>query len=72
MLVAIDLLNAESQMWNPESKAVRLDSLTSGKNAGGLLFTHENGDFDSISVTKRRCASPISKEESHILDRCSH
>ena len=64
--------NAESTIWNPESKAVPLHSLTKGKNARGLLFTHENGDFESISVTKRRCAPPISKVESHILDRCSH
>ena len=37
----------------------------------GLLFSHENGDFGAISVTKRSCVDPISKVESHISDRCS-
>ena len=32
----------------------------------GLLFTRENGDFDTISVTERSCAASISKVESHI------
>ena len=26
----------------------------------GLLFTHNNGDFDAISVTELCCAAPIS------------
>ena len=38
----------------------------------GLLFTHKNGDIGAISVGERGCATPISKEESHISDRCSH
>jgi len=29
-------------------------------------------DFGAISVTERRCPAPVSKVESHILDRCSH
>ena len=41
-----------------------------------LLFTHKNNDFGAISVTKRSCAAPISKGESHIIfflsDRCSY
>ena len=33
-------------------------------------FTHKNSDFGAISVTdKRSCASPILKEERHILAR---
>ena len=35
----------------------------------GLLFTLKNGDFSAISGTKRSCAPPISKVESHISDR---
>ena len=38
----------------------------------GLLFTHKNGCSGAISVTKLRCAVPISQVESHISDRCSH
>ena len=38
----------------------------------GILFTHENGDFDAISLTERICATPISKVNSHISDMCSH
>ena len=38
----------------------------------GLLFTHMNGDFGAISATAGSCAAPISKEESHISDRCSY
>ena len=34
--------------------------------------THKNGDFGEISITKRSCAAPVSKVESHISDRCSH
>ena len=36
-----------------------------------LLFTHKNGDFGAISVTKKNCActAPISKLESHMADR---
>ena len=34
-----------------------------------LLFTHKNGDFGAVSVTKRSCAAPVSKVESHISDR---
>ena len=37
----------------------------------GLLFTYENGDFGTISVTERSYAAPISKVVSHILNRCS-
>ena len=37
-----------------------------------LLFTHKNGDFGAISVTDGSCATPISKVESHISDRCSY
>ena len=33
-----------------------------------LLFTHKNGDLGAISVTKRSCAEPISRVESHISD----
>ena len=33
-----------------------------------LLFTHNNGDFGAISVTKRSCAAPISKVERDIAD----
>ena len=29
-------------------------------------------DFGAISVTERSCAAPVSKVESHILDRCLH
>ena len=36
----------------------------------GFLFTHKNGCGGVISVTKRGCASPISKVESHMLDTC--
>ena len=36
----------------------------------GHLFSHENGDFGAISVTKRSCGpAPISKVERHISDR---
>ena len=35
-----------------------------------LLFTHKNGDFGAISKTKPSCAAPISKYESHTIDRC--
>ena len=35
-----------------------------------LLFTHKNDDFGAISITERSCASPSSKVESHISDRC--
>ena len=39
-------------------------------NRIGSLFTHENGDFGSISATKRSChAALISKVESHISYR---
>ena len=38
----------------------------------GLLFTHKNRDFGAISVTEGNCATPISKVESHISDRCSY
>ena len=38
----------------------------------GLLLIHKNGDFGSISVTQQSCAGPISKADSHILDRCSY
>ena len=31
----------------------------------GLLFTHRNGDFSAISVTKRSCAAPFWKVERH-------
>ena len=37
----------------------------------GLLFTYENGDFGTISVTERSHTAPISKVVSHILNRCS-
>ena len=33
----------------------------------GFLVTHNNGDFDTISVTEQSC-----KVESHVSDRCSH
>ena len=32
----------------------------------GLRFTPSNGDFGDIFVTKRICAAPNSKAESHI------
>ena len=35
----------------------------------GILSTHMNGDFGSISVTERSCHAPISKVERHISDR---
>ena len=35
----------------------------------GLLFTHKNGDFGTISVTERSWAAPLSIEERHISDR---
>ena len=39
-------------------------------NRIGPLFTHENGDFGSISATERSChAALISKVESHISCR---
>ena len=38
----------------------------------GLLFTHKNGDFGSISATGRSCTVSISNGESHISDRCVH
>ena len=34
----------------------------------GILLTHMNGDFDTISMTERNCVTPISKVESHALD----
>ena len=34
-----------------------------------LLFTHNNGDFGAISVTKRSCGAPTSEVERHISDR---
>ena len=37
----------------------------------GLLFTYENGDFGTISVTERSHTAPISKVVRHILNRCS-
>ena len=33
-----------------------------------ILFTHMNGDFDTISMTEQNCVTPISKVESHALD----
>ena len=38
----------------------------------GLLFTHEDGLFCTISVTERSCAPLISNVESHMSDRCSY
>ena len=39
-------------------------------NRIGSLFTHENGDFGSISATERSCHTAlISKVESHISYR---
>ena len=38
----------------------------------GILFTHMNGDFDTISMTERNCVTPISKVESQIWHRCSY
>ena len=35
----------------------------------GLLFTHKNCDFGTISVTERSCAALLSIEERHISDR---
>ena len=35
----------------------------------GILFTHKNGNFGAISVTKRSCAALISKVKRHISDR---
>jgi len=35
----------------------------------GLLFTHNNGDFDANFVTERGCDAPSSKVERHIPDR---
>ena len=32
----------------------------------GILLTHMNGDFDTISMTERNCVTPISKVESRI------
>ena len=37
-----------------------------------LLFTHKNGDFGAISVTKPSCDALIFKVESHISDRYSY
>ena len=37
-----------------------------------LLFTHKNGDFGAISVTKPSCDASIFKVESHISDRYSY
>ena len=37
----------------------------------GPLFIHKDGDFGAICLTERNCASPVSKVESHISDRCS-
>ena len=35
----------------------------------GILFTHMKGDFDAISMTERNCVTPISKVETHVLDK---
>ena len=40
------------------------------KAVSTLLFTHKNGDLGAISATEQSFASPISKVESHISDRC--
>ena len=36
------------------------------------VITHENSDFGVTSVTERSWTAPISKEEGHISDMCSH
>ena len=35
----------------------------------GLWFTHDNGNYGSVSVTKRSCTTLISKVNPHILGR---
>ena len=58
---------------NVRAKPVKFISSCSPKTVLriGLLYTNKNGgDFGANSVTKRNCAAPISKVESHISDRC--
>ena len=38
----------------------------------GLPFTQRHGDFGATSVTARCCATPISKVEGQISNRCSY
>ena len=60
---------------NVRAKPVKFISSCSPKTVLriGLLYTNKNGgDFGANSVTKRNCAAPISKVESHISDRCIH
>ena len=60
---------------NVRAKPVKFISSCSPKTVLriGLLYTNKNGgDFDAHSVTKRNCAAPISKVESHISNRCIH
>ena len=60
---------------NVRAKPVKFISSCSPKTVLriGLLYTNKNGgDFGANSVTKRNCAAPISKVESHISDRSIH
>ena len=35
-------------------------------------FTNKSDDLGTNSLSERSCSAPISKVESHVLDKCSH
>ena len=36
------------------------------------MFKLSNGDFGAIPWTEQSCATPISKVESHVSDKCAY